>query len=189
MPKIFISYRRADSRKDAGRIYDRLIEAFGKENVFKDVDSIPLGKDFQGILREAVAQCDVQLAIIGKQWLTIKDTHGDRRLDNPSDFVRIEIESALQRDSCRVIPIIIDNAPIPHADDLPLVLRELAFKNATIVRDDSDFHSDVTKIIDEIRGKIVGKAKQKQHHSMCIQPSVIFIVLSMTRNGSMLARF
>lgn len=152
MPKIFISYRRADSRKDAGRIYDRLVEAFGKENIFKDVDNIPLGKDFRGVLREAVAQCDIQLAIIGKQWLDIKDEAGNRRLDNPGDFVRIEVESALQRDSCIVIPVLVDNAPMPRADMLPPDLRELAFKNAAVVRDDPDFHNDITRIIQSLGG-------------------------------------
>jgi len=151
MPKIFISYRRADSRKDAGRIYDRLIQSFGKDNVFKDVDSIPLGKDFRGVLREAVAECDVLLAVLGKQWLTIKAEDGSRRLDNPNDFVRIEIESGLQRDKCLVIPVLVDHAPMPNADDLPLSLRELAFKNATIVRDDPDFHKDVNKIISALQ--------------------------------------
>ncbi|MGB7340064.1 MAG: SUMF1/EgtB/PvdO family nonheme iron enzyme, partial [Phototrophicaceae bacterium] len=151
MINIFISYRRADSRKDAGRIYDRLTEAFGKEAIFKDVDNIPLGKDFRGILREAVAKCDVELVIIGQKWLNIKGEDGTRRLDNTGDFVRIEVESALQRDSCLVVPILVDNAPMPNADELPPVLRELAFKNARSVRDDPDFHSDVSKIIHELQ--------------------------------------
>ncbi|MCL4878322.1 MAG: FHA domain-containing protein [Anaerolineae bacterium] len=150
MPRIFISYRRADSRKDVGRIYDRLVDAFGKENIFKDVDSIPLGKDFREVLREAVAQCDVLLAIIGRHWLDIKDENGNRRLDDPGDFVRIEIESGLQRDSCLVIPVLVDNAILPRADALPTDLRELTFKNATVVRDDPDFHNDVTRIIREL---------------------------------------
>lgn len=152
MPKIFISYRRDDSRKDAGRIYDRLVEAFGKPNVFKDVDSIPMGRDFRGVLREAVAQCDVQLVIIGKSWLNITDDRGSRRLDNPGDFVRIEVESALQRDGCLVVPVLVDGASMPRADDLPPELRELAFKNAVIVRDDPDFHNDVTRIIHSLGG-------------------------------------
>lgn len=150
MPRIFISYRRADSRKDVGRIYDRLVDAFGKENIFKDVDSIPLGKDFREVLREAVAQCDVLLAIIGRHWLDIKDENGNRRLDDPGDFVRIEIESGLQRDSCLVIPVLVDNAILQRADALPTDLRELTFKNATVVRDDPDFHNDVTRIIREL---------------------------------------
>jgi formylglycine-generating enzyme required for sulfatase activity len=159
--KIFISYRRADSRKDAGRIYDRLVEAFGKENVFKDVDSIPIGKDFRGILREAVAKCDVELVIIGKQWLDIRDEAGSRRLENPGDFVRIEVESALQRDSCLVVPVLVDNASMPQADELPINLRELAFKHATSVRDDPDFHGDVSKIIRGLQDQYGIKPEKK----------------------------
>ncbi|MEO1644420.1 MAG: toll/interleukin-1 receptor domain-containing protein [Chloroflexota bacterium] len=150
MIKIFISYRRADSRKDAGRIYDRLIQAFGKDNIFKDVDDIKFG-DFRGILREAVAKCDVELVIIGKQWLNIKDADGNRRLDNAGDFVRIEVESGLQRDKCLVVPVLVDNAPMPPADDLPSDLRQLAFQNAYTVRDDPDFHSDVGKLIRDLK--------------------------------------
>ena len=151
MMNIFISYRRADSSAHAGRIYDRLVDAFGRDNVFKDVDDIPLGKDFRGILREAVAKCDVALVIIGPRWVSIQDEDGKRRLDNPGDFVRIEVESALQRDSCLVVPILVDGALMPKADDLPVVLRELAFNNARLVRDDPDFHRDVDKIIRELR--------------------------------------
>jgi len=154
MTKIFMTYRRADSRKDAGRIYDRLVQAFGKDNIFKDVDSIPIGKDFRGIILEAVAQCDVQLVIIGRSWLTITDEKGQRRLDNPEDYVRIEIESALQRDRCTVIPVLVDGAPMPSADELPVTLRELAFKNAAVVRDDPDFHPDVTRLIQGIGGAV-----------------------------------
>ena len=149
MPKIFISYRRADSKAYAGRLHDRLVTAFGAENVFMDVnnDNIPLGRDFRGVLRESVAKCDVLLALIGKQWLTISDESGSRRLDNPNDFVRIEIESALQRTDCLVIPVAVDNASMPGAKDLPNTLSELAYKNAALVRDDPDFHPDMDKII------------------------------------------
>ncbi len=150
MPKIFISYRRADSRKDAGRLYDRLVSEFSKDHVFKDVDSIPMGKDFRGVLKRAVADCDVLLAIIGKQWLTIADEHGNRRLDNPNDFVRIEIESALQMDDCLVVPLLVDNAAAPPSAELPPDLRQLAFNNARVVRDDPDFHRDVDKLIAEL---------------------------------------
>ncbi|MEL6309986.1 MAG: TIR domain-containing protein, partial [Chloroflexota bacterium] len=150
MIKIFISYRRADSRKDAGRIYDRLIQAFGKDNIFKDVDDIKFG-DFRGILREAVAKCDVELVIIGKQWLNIKDADGNRRLDNAGDFVRIEVESGLQRDKCLVVPVVVDNATMPSSSDLPDSLKQLSFQNRYVVRDDPDFHNDVGKLIRDLK--------------------------------------
>jgi len=153
MPKIFISYRRADSTTISGRIYDRLIAAFGKENVFKDVDNIPFGSDFRGVLAEAVSDCDVLLAVIGQKWLTVTDEGGNRRLDNPADFVRIEIETGLSRDRCLVIPVLVDNAAMPRADLMPINLRELTFKNATHVRDDPDFHPDVTRIIKSLESR------------------------------------
>ena len=89
---IFISYRRVDTPHVAGRLFDRLEARFGTGNVFMDVDSIPLGVDFRAHLDEAVGRCDVLLAVIGDSWLESRD--GERRLDDASDFVRIEIESA-----------------------------------------------------------------------------------------------
>lgn len=151
MPRLFISYRRADSRKDAGRLYDRLAQTFGHDNVFKDVDDIPFGSDFRGVIAEAVGSCDVLLALIGRQWIGVTDEHDQRRLDNPGDFVRIEIETALERDGCTVIPVLVDSAPMPGSGDLPDSLHELAYKNAVIVRDDPDFHRDVDRLIADLK--------------------------------------
>ena len=96
MPKIFISYRRKDSQEITGRIFDHLEGHFGRDSVFIDIDNIPLGVDFREHLGRAVTQCDVLLAIVGKTWLdSDKSESGKRRLDDPSDFVRIEVESAL----------------------------------------------------------------------------------------------
>src|SRR5436305_2110625 len=105
MAKLFISYRRDDSIGITGRIYDRLQAHFGPRSIFMDVDSIPLGVDFRQHLNEAVSQCDALIAIIGERWLEIR-LHGLRRLDDPSDFVRIEIEAALTR-NIPVIPILL----------------------------------------------------------------------------------
>ena len=96
MPKIFISYRRDDTGGHAGRLRDRLIQRFGDANVFRDLDRIAAGANFISSIQEAVGECDVFLALIGKQWLTIADERG-RRLDDESDFVRLEIATALQR--------------------------------------------------------------------------------------------
>src|SRR6516162_5902227 len=110
--KAFVSYRREDSRHVADRIYDRLAAHFGKEAVFKDVDSIPLGSDFRRKLREAVEQCCAMVVVIGDRWLTLTDKAGQRRLDDENDFVRIEIETALQR-RIAVVPILVDGARMP----------------------------------------------------------------------------
>src|SRR5215469_8962841 len=95
--KIFISYRRDDSAGHAGRIHDRLEREFGQDLLFMDVDAVPLGVNFANVLSEEVAKCDVLLAVIGPNWLNARDEDGNRRLDNPHDFVRVEIGAALQR--------------------------------------------------------------------------------------------
>lgn len=151
MSTIFISYRRDDSGMGVGRIYDRLVDAFGEDSVFKDVDNIPPGSDFPAVLRDAVARCSVMLVVIGRSWLTIEDKSGRRRLDNPDDYVRIEVRSALQRADCIVIPVLVDDAAMPGADALPDDLRPLVFRNATRVRNDPDFHRDVNGLIAELR--------------------------------------
>ncbi len=111
--RIFISYRREETAYPAGWLFDRLVEHFGQGQVFKDVDSIQLGDDFVEVITAAVAGCDVLLALIGDQWLTITGEDGRRRLEDPSDFVRLEIEAALAR-NIRVIPVLVDGARMPR---------------------------------------------------------------------------
>jgi hypothetical protein len=146
MGKIFISYRRDDSADASGRIYDRLAPKYGPDNVFKDVDAIPLGVDFRRVLTEEVAKCDVMLVIIGRQWANISDDHGRRRLDNTSDFARIEVEAALARD-IPVVPVLVQNAPMPQAGDLPSSLAGLAYRNGIIIHGDPHFHRDIDLLI------------------------------------------
>jgi hypothetical protein len=100
--RIFVSYRRQESKDFAGRLYDRLADQFGEGQVFIDVDAIEPGVDFAEAITRAVAACQVLLAVIGPNWLTITDERGRRRLDDPDDFVRLEIEAALARDSAWV---------------------------------------------------------------------------------------
>jgi hypothetical protein len=106
-----------------------LVEHFSAEQVFKDVDSIEPGDDFVERITAAVSSCDVLLALIGEQWLTVTDENGHRRLDDPRDYVRVEIETALGR-KIRVIPILVDEARMPHANQLPATLAPLARRNA-----------------------------------------------------------
>jgi len=127
--RIFISYRREETAYPAGWLYDRLVEHFGQGQVFKDVDSIQLGDDFVEVITAAVAGCDVLLALIGDQWLTITGEDGRRRLEDPDDFVRLEIEAALTRD-VRVIPVLVDGARMPRVADLPATLAKLVRRQA-----------------------------------------------------------
>ena len=127
--RIFISYRREETAYAAGWLFDRLAEHFGDAQVFKDVDSIELGDDFVQMITRAVGSCDVLLALIGDRWLTASDEDGQRRLDDPDDFVRLEIEAALTR-NVRVIPILVDGASMPRAGELPTSLAGLVRRQA-----------------------------------------------------------
>jgi WD40 repeat protein len=127
--RIFISYRRQETAYPAGWLYDRLVEHLGQGQVFKDVDSIELGDDFVEVITAAVAGCDVLLALIGDRWLTITGEDGQRRLDDPGDFVRLEIEAALTR-NVRVIPVLVDGARMPRAGELPASLAKLVRRQA-----------------------------------------------------------
>ncbi len=143
---IFISYRRSDSADIAGRIYDRLVDRFGRNPIFKDVDSIPLGSDFKEYIDRVVGECKVLLAIIGDRWLDARDASGKKRLEDPLDFVRTEIESALER-NILVIPLLVRSAEMPHEEQLPSRLRKLASRNGISIRPDPDFHRDMDRLI------------------------------------------
>src|SRR6516162_4523447 len=127
--RIFMSYRRQDTAYPASWLYDRLASHFGRDQVFKDVDSIELGDDFIDVITTAVGSCDVLLALIGDRWLTTTDSDGQRRLDDPHDFVRLEIEAALAR-NVRIIPILVEGALMPRANELPASLAKLARRQA-----------------------------------------------------------
>jgi TIR domain len=116
--KVFISYRRKDSAGYAGRLMDYLKTKLGRDLLFMDVETIPLGSNFEKVLHEEISKCRVLLAVIGPTWCDARNENGKRRLDDPNDFVRMEISAALQRD-IPVIPILLDGATMPKADQLP----------------------------------------------------------------------
>jgi|RhiMetdeSRZDD1v2_1073273.scaffolds.fasta_scaffold06213_10 TIR domain-containing protein len=143
---IFISYRRADSADVAGRIYDRLTGHFGKSAIFKDVDSIPLGIDFKEHLKKAVSKCKIFLVVIGDRWLEATGSMQENRLHDPGDFVRIEIEAALNK-KIRIIPLLVHGASMPAEEKLPPSLQKLIYRNGIPVRSDPDFHRDMDRLI------------------------------------------
>lgn len=169
MPKIFISYRRDDSAYPAQVIHETLVAKFGEEAVFFDVDSIPVGMDFHGILNEAVAKCDVLLAVIGDHWLNAKDGAGNRRLDDPNDFVRIEIEAALSRD-IPVVPVLVGKAMVPRAEQMPDSLRKLARRNAAEVRPGKDFRSHLERLAKGIENVAEIAERAAKHRESSVQP-------------------
>jgi hypothetical protein len=125
---IFISYRRNDTEGEAGRLFDDLVSEFGENSVFMDVAAIEAGRDFRKVIDESVSTCGVLLAIVGKNWVDAKDENGNRRLDDPSDFVRLETASALRRD-IPVIPVLVRGAKMPRPEELPDDLLDLAYRN------------------------------------------------------------
>lgn len=150
---IIISYRREDSLDVSGRIYDRLLTGFGNKDVFKDVDSIEYGSDFRVEIQKSLGRCRILLAIVGHDWLTVVDEEGKRRLECEQDYVRIEIETAIEL-GLTVIPVLINNAQMPKPKDLPESLRELSFLHAIQVRPDPDFHSDMDRLLRVLKKKL-----------------------------------
>jgi hypothetical protein len=142
---IFISYRREDTAYPAGWLFDRLVDQYGRSQIFKDIDSIALGDDFVDVITNAVASTDVLLALIGDRWLTITDDQGSRRLDDPNDFVRLEIEAALARE-VRVIPILVGGAQMPRVDELPPSLAQLTRRQA-LELSPSRFDFDTSRLL------------------------------------------
>jgi glycerophosphoryl diester phosphodiesterase len=152
--RVFLSYRRQESAWPARQIYELLVDELGAARVFKDVDDIAPGDDFVERIQSAVGSCDVLLALIGPAWGTILDEHGRRRLDDPDDFVRLEVETALNRPDVRVIPILIDNARMPSAAELPPGLVALPRRQAVEINPVS---FDTRRLVATVRRTLAGE--------------------------------
>jgi formylglycine-generating enzyme required for sulfatase activity len=151
--KIFISYRRADSTYLIGRIRDKLMNVFGDQSVFRDLDDIPAGVDFRIVLEKETKGCNVMLVVIGPQWAGITDSQGNKRLFDAGDYTRIEVETGLKRlgQGVMVIPVLVMNAAMPSPQELPESLAQLTFQNAISVRNDPDFNHDIERLIRDIK--------------------------------------
>lgn len=158
--RVFISYRREDSAPHAGRLNDRLCQAFGAERVFMDIDDIPLGQDFAAALRENVRAADVVLVLIGPGWLSIAGEGGRRRLDDERDFVRFEVAEAL-RQGKRVIPILLNGTPMPKAAELPDDLQPLLVCQA-LQLSDARFQRDAADLIQALGGAGRGPPRSRR---------------------------
>ncbi len=159
MPMVFLSYRRADSRADAGRLYDRLSQEFGDDNVFMDVDDIAPGENFVTRLEATLGRCDVLVAVIGPQWTSIADDNGKPRLHDMEDFLVLEIGTALKR-GITLIPVLVGGAPMPAESDLPDALAPLARQQALSIRHER-FRDDTNHLINAIR-RATGAAREKR---------------------------
>ena len=145
MGSIFISYRRGDAEGQAGRLFADLVAHFGKSSVFMDVEDIEPGRDFRKVIDQHVSSCAVLLSLVGKGWLSAADHDGNRRLDDPNDFVRLETASALKRD-IPVVPVLVQGADMPKPESLPDDLKEFAFRNA-IELSHTRWESDVQLLV------------------------------------------
>ena len=152
---IFISYRRDDSRETVGRLHDALSRGFDPARIFLDVAGQVPGEDYRTVIGRALDAAEVVLVVIGPRWLDIKDAEGRRRLDDPEDMVRIEIESALQRGK-QVIPVLVQGAAMPADEALPAALAPLAFRMASPLRPDPDFRTDLLRLVDALRAHAQG---------------------------------
>jgi TIR domain len=146
---IFVNYRRSDSGGEAGRLFDDLTLRFSPECVFMDVAAIEPGRDFRKAIDRSVETCSVLLALIGQEWLDLRDSQGGRRLDDANDFVRIELASALRRD-IPVVPVLVRGAKMPHVEQLPDDLKELAYRNAVELTH-ARWKSDVQLLLQALR--------------------------------------
>lgn len=144
MPRITISYRRDDSLDITGRIFDRLANHFGRQSVFRDIDSIPPGANFRQHIDRVLEQSDIVLAIVGPRWIGPRE--GQSRLANAADPVRLEIETALRKDK-PLVPVLVSRALMPDPDQLPESISEFAYHNAVQVDGGQDFDMHIARLI------------------------------------------
>src|ERR1700738_1493310 len=159
MAKIAISYRRTDSDV-TGRIFDRLVQRYGKDSVFRDIDNIPFGIDFRKVVQDALRGTDVLIAIVGPNWRGT-GKRGSARINDENDLVRIEVETALQRD-IPVIPALVGGAMMPKPNDLPDSLRDFSFRNAANIDSGRNFDTDIERLMRSMDRLLEGKTGQAE---------------------------
>lgn len=147
---IFISYRHADSEGYVGRLYDQLLKYYDPSQIFMDASTLQPGENFETKINSVLENCKVLLAVIGPRWLDIPDDHGQQRLDDPDDFVRMEITTALKR-RLRCIPVLVERAAMPPESALPAGLAPLAKAHA-LELSHSRFASDIERLVETMGG-------------------------------------
>jgi TIR domain len=181
-PSIFLGYRREDTADAAGRLYDALAARFGAGSVFMDVASIDPGTDFTEVVAGALASCDVLLALIGRSWLTAADAQGRPRLEDPGDLVRVELETALEN-GVPVIPVLVQGAQMPAADQLPGGLKALARRNA-VEMSQSRWNYDLDQLTAALRKvpkrKVPGRSRPGRVTALAALGVVLAIAGSIT---------
>jgi hypothetical protein len=172
MARICLSYRRSDSNAITGRIHDHLVQRYGADAIFMDIGGIPYGADFREHIQGVFAGASVLIAVIGPEWLG-QSAGGDTRIQQRVDPVRVEIQTALNQ-NIFLLPVLVDGAKMPAAEDFPANIRPLAYRNALRVDSGSDFHFHMERLIasvDQVLGiERDGKPAQKLAADGKLQP-------------------
>lgn len=166
--RIFLNYRREDSAGYAGRLWDALVESLGRDTVFMDIDTIAPGSNFVDVIDANLRNCDIALVTIGPNWLSASEGRNRRRLRNPADFVRLEIEGALAR-GIQVLPVLVGGARMPSAGDLPPSLQALAYRQAFELSD-RRWHDDMATLLLWLQGPGLPRAQSRPPAPMPPQP-------------------
>jgi len=175
--RVFISYRRTDTAPFASRLYDYLAESFGVDQVFMDVDSIRPGVDFVGAIEQAVTSCEVLLVLIGSHWLDATDQEGRRRIEDPHDLIRLEIETALHN-QIHVVPVLADGSRLPRPHDLPIEIQDVARRQAFELGN-QHFRLDASTLISYLDNVLRTRTRQLQRTQTFLVPrSRIFVSYS-----------
>ena len=171
--RVFVSYRRDDAADATDRLVDSLHQRFGPEHVFLDVDSIDVAADFEQVIGDWIVRCDVLVAVIGSTWLGVTDEAGKRRLQSPHDFVRLEIEAALDR-GVPVVPVLVHGAEVPDPAELPASLSRLARFNALELTR-GHWRADVDRLLGALEklGKQKGRTVPKSRRRLALRPRVL----------------
>lgn len=173
MPGTFISYRREDAAGYAGRLRESLERRLGASRVFRDVDTLQPGQDFVKAIEARLADCKVMLVIIGREWVDARNAAGARRLDDPFDFVRLEVAAGLARPDVLVVPVLVEEAPMPSAAQLPDNLQTLARRHAVSVRDET-WDADVDRLVSVV-DKVVPPSGSLKEVARAMAPKTLAV--------------
>lgn len=184
--EIFISYRRNDSYEVTDKIYRKLTQAFGSDAIFKDDYNIPFGVDFREYIDRRVCQCRVLLAVIGKGWIGSTKQGGTSHLENPADFVRIEVELAL-KNGIYIIPVLVDDADMPIFSQLPESLSDMVYRNGIKIRND-EFQADINKLVDGINN-LLSQEYKTEDNEFIKQIHGFLIIIIEKKEGVLLFNF
>jgi hypothetical protein len=176
--KLFISYRRSDARGVAGRLSDTLGAYFGDERVFRDIENIAGGADFGDVIKQNLHMADAVIVLIGPDWLSVKNENGQRRLDDPQDWVAEEIAMAIQMQK-PIFPVLVEGASMPRGDELPERLKPLTRFNAISISDDR-WKPDVQRLGKTISFEIPSANERKLDQVRMLISFALFVTLTFT---------